>query len=154
MTAMVEACRNHHATLGTTTLCRNERCTSSAEPSATNRTKLTKTMRPIQTMAATTCPRRTRKAVSARPSAPATINQMTRMAAAMAAPTARVARGLSMMGCIFPPLHSVDGEQGRTYGSALGQQHVVGTAGGSCIHCFEPDAGCSKGAAHIELRHV
>src|SRR5215467_8784928 len=154
MTATVEACRNHHATRGTTALCRNERCASSAEPSTTNCTKLTKTMRPIQTMAAATCPRRTRKAVSARPSAPATINQTTRMAAAMAAPTPKVARGLSMMDCIFPPLHSVDGEQRRTHGAALGQQHVVCTAGCSRIHRFEPDAGRCEGAAHIELRHA
>src|SRR5262249_5592594 len=108
----------------------------------------------IHTMAATTCPRRTRKAASARPSAPATTNQTKRMAAAMAAPTAMVARGLSMMDCIFPPLHSIDGEQCRTHRTALGQQHVVCTAGGSGIHRFEPDAGRSEGAAHIELRHT
>src|SRR5262249_22130692 len=153
MTATVEACRNHHATFGTMALCRNARCASSAEPSATNCTKLTNTMRPIQTMAASTCTRRTRKALSARPSAPASINQTTRTAAAMAAPTAKVARGLSMMDCIFPPLHSVDGEQRRTHGAALGQQHVVCTAGGSCIHGFEPNAGRGEGAAHFELRH-
>src|SRR5262245_13958263 len=153
-TVTVEACRNHHATLGTTALCRKARCVSSAEASATNCTKLTKTMSPIQTMAPTTCPRRTRKVVSARPSAPAAISQMMRTAAARQAPTPKVARGLSMMDRIFPPLHSVDGEQRCTDGTALGQQHVVGTAGGARIHGFEPNAGRGEGATEIEFRHA